>query len=74
MNHTKDPTVARADREILALELKAAEGDLLARIDLLRRALSGLAANATNCRACEMSARVARLAIERDDRLVLGEC
>jgi len=67
-----DPTVARVDRERRALELKAASGDLLARIELLRRSHHGNMTNGTQCPACQMGARISFEALARDDRVARG--
>jgi hypothetical protein len=69
-----DKTVARVNAEIHRLELKAAEGDKDARIELLTRVLMGFATNSTQCLACQMSNSSARKALARDARLSLGEC
>jgi hypothetical protein len=50
-------------------EYELAHASKDARIDLLRRALSGIAANGTSCRACQMMNEIAREALDRDDKL-----
>jgi hypothetical protein len=50
-------------------EYELAHASKDARIDLLRRVLSGIAANGTACTCCQMMNEIAREALDRDDKL-----
>lgn len=51
----------------LTREFELAHSTLEQRLHMLRRTLSGLATNATNCKACRMRVEIIEHALRRDD-------
>ena len=60
------PQLMRAQ---MTREFELAHASKDARIDLLRRALMGIGANGTNCKACQLVNEIASNALARDDKL-----
>jgi len=60
------PQLMRAQ---MTREFELAHASKDARIDLLRRALMGIGANGTNCKACRLVNEIAINALARDDKL-----